>query len=85
MTLNKKKNKYKLTNKNKLIIMTKQLPTDQIFDVLNRIKQNIGLAVCDFTDNQSIREKAIKQMEVRFLNIQDTIESYFTIKKVLNE
>lgn len=63
----------------------KQLETNQIFDILNTLKHHIGLAVADFTNNQVIRDKAIYNMEVSFSNIQDTLDSYFTYKKVLNE
>jgi len=65
--------------------MAKELEIDQIFDVLNRLKRSIGLAVSDFIDNQSIRDKAIENMEKRFRNIVETIDSYFTCKEVLNE
>lgn len=63
----------------------KQLTTKDIFDVLNTLKHHIGLAVADFTNNQVIRNKAISNMEIRFSNIQDTLDHYFTCKKVLNE
>lgn len=65
--------------------MTKQLTSDQIFDVLNTLKHHIGLAVAEFTNNQVVREKAISNMEIRLSNIRDTLDSYFSCKANLNQ
>ena len=62
----------------------KNLSTNEIFSVLNSIKQNIGLAVCEFTDNQVVKNKAIKNMENRFNSIVENINNYFIKKKVKN-
>lgn len=61
----------------------KQLKTKQIFDVLNGIKLNIGLAVSDFVDNQVLRDKAIKNMELRLKTIKTVINQYFFEKNSL--
>jgi len=62
----------------------KELSTDDIFEYLNSIKQNIGLAVCSFTNNQITRQKAIKLMETHFKNISESINQYYIDKEIKN-
>ena len=62
----------------------KNLSTNRIFEVLNSIKQNIGLAVCEFVNNQVHRDKAILNMENKFVSILENINEYFFDKKVKN-
>ena len=59
----------------------KNLETKEIFNVLNNIKRNIGLAVCEFMNNQVERNKAILNMENRFNSIIENINDYFFMKK----
>ena len=86
LSLNKKKNKYKqlkikIRGNNMSI---KNLSTNKIFEVLNAIKQNVGLAVCEFTNNQVNRDNAIENMEKKFNNILIHIDNYFENKKIKN-
>ena len=50
---------------------------NDIFEILNQLKHLVGMAQCDFMNNQTTRKKAIKDMEVRFVRIQDIIKDYF--------
>ena len=63
---------------------TKNLETNEIFEYLNGIKQNIGLAVCSFTNNQITREKAINLMEYHLKNISEGIKQYHIDKEIKN-
>ena len=63
----------------------KNLSTNEIFAVLNHIKQKVGLAVCDFTNNQTSRNESIRNMEKRFYKIVEIIHHYFNDKKVKNK
>jgi len=61
-----------------------QIVNKEIFDTLNRIKLNVGLAVSDYLDNQTTKDKAIENMEIRFREIIGIIDTYFQVKAVLN-
>ena len=73
------KNKYIKIRGNNMSI--KNLETRKIFNVLNNIKRDIGLAVSDFMNGQIERDKAILNMENRFNNIIENINDYFSMKK----
>lgn len=64
--------------------MIENLTTDEIFTVLNSIKQNIGLAVCAFTNNKVKRNISINNMEFRFDNIVQVVDQYYYDKQVKN-
>ena len=60
----------------------KNLETKEIFNVLNNIKKNIGLAVHEFMNREIKRNKAILNMEKRFFSIIENINNYFSMKNI---
>ena len=71
---------YKIEKK---IMSVVNLDSKKIFETLDTLKHLVGLAVCDFTNNQTKREKAIAKMEIRFSDIADTVNNYFFHKQNL--
>lgn len=59
--------------------LTNKIPkkASDIFEVLNQLKHLIGMAQCDYLNNQVTKSSAIKSMEKRFVDIKEYIEIYF--------
>ena len=66
-------------------MIEKNLSKNEIFTVLNSIKQSIGLGVSSFIDNGLNEKDAIKQMEQYFNIISETIKQYYIDKKIKNK